>query len=473
MIIRILFVLLVLSLQLPTVNAAQPTYFRGDFGIAPRDSVAPTRFDQSTTIWRVPIQHGHSTPTIVGDSIYLTTFDKTSGRHDTLALDRLTGRELWRHTAPASRVEKQHTIGSPASPTIASDGERIYSFFGGYGLLCYDLKGKLVWEKPMGPFQDEFGTSSSPILVGEKLLLNSDHDIDNFLTAIDKRSGDTLWQVSRDEFTRGYATPTVWRHDGRVEVIVAGALQLAAYDLETGEKLWWVNGLARIVNTTPVVDGNQIFVATWSPGGDVGQRIGMESWQEAAQQFDKNRDGRIASDELVPGAVLTRFYRIDLDQNGGIDQAEWERHALVFERAENATLAIRAGGTGDLTDSAVAWKTDIGAPYVASPLLHNGVVFLTKDGGIFTTLDAGSGDVIKRGRLRGGGSYYSSPVLASDKLLVASQGGVLSVVTAVGNWDTVTTHDFREGIYATPVFDRGRLFIRTEKALYCFSATGD
>ena len=450
----------------------EPIYFRGDFGIVPGAPVTPTRFDEGSTIWRIPLQRGHSTPTIVGDSIFLTTFDPLTKKHETVALDRKTGHELWRQPAPAPRVEEQHQFGSPASATVASDGERIYVFFGSYGLLCYELSGKQVWAKPMGPFQDEFGSSSSPILIGEKLLLSEDHDIDNFLMAIDKNTSKTLWRVSRDEYTRSYSTPVLWRHDGRTEVIVAGAVQLASYDLDSGDKLWWVNGLARIVNTTPVVHGDQIIVATWSPGGDSGQRIGLEPWDEAAKKHDKNADGKIALDELDGGPVVPRFFRMDLDQDGKIDQAEWERHADVFARAENSTLAIRAGGSGNVTDSAVIWKTPTGAPYVSSPLLHDGVVYLAKDGGIFTTLDAETGGVIKRGRLRGRGNYFSSPVLVGDKVLVASQRGVLSVVTAVGEWEMVASHDFGEGISATPVFNQGHLFIRTEEALYCFAGGG-
>ena len=166
---------------------------------------------------------------------------------------------------------------------------------------------------------------------------------------------------------------------------------------------------------------------------------------------------------------MPRFYRIDLDQDGGLDQAEWERHASVFDRAENMAMAIRAGGSGDVTQSAVIWKTPTVVPYVSSPLLHDGVLYLAKDGGIFATLDAETGALIKRGRLRGRGHYYSSPVSADGKILIASQMGVLSILTASQDWDTVTSHDFGEGIYATPVFNRGRLFIRTEEALYCFA----
>ena len=105
--------------------------------------------------------------------------------------------------------------------------------------------------------------------------------------------------------------------------------------------------------------------------------------------------------------------------------------------------------------------------------MHEDVVYLVKDGGIFTTINADSGELLKRGRLRGRGNYYSSPVVASSKVYIASQNGILSIVTTGGEWSTVTTHDFREEIYATLVFDRNRLFIRTVRSLYCFGSQND
>lgn len=447
---------------------AQEVYFRHDFGVAETKSV-PLHFDDSTTLWKVPLPEGHSTPTIHEDLIYVTTFDPSSEQHATVCLNRENGKQVWRRVAPTTFVEQQHQIGSPASATVATDGQRVYSFFGGFGLLCYTMDGKPVWSVPLGPFQDEFGSSSSPILVNGRLLLNEDHDTNNFLLCLDAATGDEIWKTSRDAFTRSYATPAVWKHDGKTEIIVAGALQLTSYDLETGQELWWVNGLARIVNTTPVVEQDRILVATWSPGGNVGERISMESWQAASKKLDTNNDQKITRDELKPGAVLTRFFRIDLNQDKGLDEYEWNRHASVFERAQNLVISVRPGGRGDMTESAIAWKNPVGAPYVSSPLVHDGVVYLAKDGGIFTTINVETGEVLKRARLRGGGNYYSSPVVAGSKVLIASQKGMLSVLNAAGNWSTITTHDFQEEIYATPVFDADRLFVRTKQHLYCFA----
>ena len=470
MAIRTAAVILAIFLMLATVRAAEPVFFRHDYGVSDAKS-APLQFDDESTVWKVSVPRGHSTPVLWQDRIFLTSFDSETQRHSTHALDRMTGQEVWRRAVPTHRVEQQHAIGSPASATVTTDGDRVYSFFGSYGLLCHDLNGNQIWSKPMGPFQDEFGSSSSPILVDGRLILSEDHDVNSFVTAIDATTGDTLWKTPREFATRSYATPTIWHHEGKTEVIVSGALELASYDLDTGEKLWWVRGLARIVNTTPVVLEDRIIVATWAPGGDAGERIGMDDWQKAVEEVDANRDGRITKSELQPGAVLTRFFRIDLNQDGALDRAEWERQAAVFARAENQVMAIRPGGSGDITDHAVLWRNPSGAPYVSSPLVHDGVVYVVKDGGILTTIDLESGATLRMGRLRGRGNYYSSPVLVGANIYTASQQGVLTVVSAAAKWGVLTSHDFGDGIYATPVCDSSeRMYLRTEGSLMCFQA---
>jgi outer membrane protein assembly factor BamB len=191
------------------VFADDPCFFRSDRGLAADDTRSlPERFDSSRVlVWRQPLAPGHSTPCVYGDAIYATTFDQ--GKLNTVAVDRATGKVRWTRTAPAARLEAYHATGSPAAATPACDGKRLYVFFGSFGLLCYDLEGNLVWSKPMGPFQDEFGAASSPILVDGKLLINEDHDINNFLLCVDARTGETLWRTPREGFTRGYSTPVI------------------------------------------------------------------------------------------------------------------------------------------------------------------------------------------------------------------------------------------------------------------------
>src|SRR6185369_485903 len=121
-----------------------------------------------------------------------------------------------------------------------------------------------------------------------------------------------------------------------------------------------------------------------------------------------------------------------------LDQKEWERHAEVFRRAENAVLALKPAGRGELSDSTVAWKYHRGVPYVATPLLDRGILWMVKDGGLVTKLDAKTGRVLQEERVPGIGSYYASPVTGDGKVYFASEPGVLSVVSNQPEWQVIS-----------------------------------
>ncbi|MBM3839978.1 MAG: hypothetical protein FJ398_18815 [Verrucomicrobia bacterium] len=457
----------------PAANSpeASSRFFRSDAGknFGAKAGPLPDRLDAPGALrWRLPVDSGHSTPVLCAGKIILTTYRDAEKELATVALDQETGRLLWKQVVPTSRIEPVHRTGNPAAATPAFDGERLYVFFGSYGLVCYDLDGKNLWHHALGPFQDEFGSSSSPVLIDDKVVLQEDHDLNSFLIAIDRSTGQMVWKTPRPDAVRSYSTPTVWTANGRKQLLVAGALELAGYDPSNGEKLWWVNGLARIVIPIPVADQETIYMASWSPGGDAGARIALESWASALAKFDKNKDGKLAKAEVEDAQVLDRFFRMDLDQSGDLIQKEWDRHAEVFRQAQNAVLALKPSGRGDLTEKALQWKHSRGVPYVATPLLDNGILWMVKDGGIVTKLDAASGRMMQEERVPGIGSYYASPVTGDGKVYFASELGVASVVANQPDWRVISSHDFKEKIYATPVIDRDRIFIRTEKALYCF-----
>lgn len=464
----LLIVTLLLLRCLGPALADDVNYFRSTHGLAAgEEQPLPDKFDdESQLVWRVPLAPGHSTPCVYRDAVYVTTFD--DGKLFTVALDRATGKERWKRQAPNQRLEPYHSVGSPAAATPACDGKRLYVFFGSYGLLSYDLQGNLIWAKQFGPFQDEFGAASSPVLVDGRLLLAQDHDADSFVMCLDAASGEILWKTPR-EGLRSYSTPVVWTIGDRQIVVVAGALTLTAYDLESGKPLWAVDGLARIVNTTPTPDGNWLFVATWSPGADREARISMEQWPAAAKKWDANGDGKITRAETDNKDVLDRFFRIDINQDEGLDQAEWTRYRGVFDKARNSILAIKADANASASQPEVAWHYDRGVPYVASPLVYRDVIYMVKDGGIVTSLEPSTGKVLKQARIPGPGSYYASPVGGDNKVYLLSEQGVLTVLSAQGKWEILTSHDFAERSMATPVITDGQLFLRTEAALYCFA----
>ncbi len=464
---------LITSISAPVLTAEDnPIFFRWDHGIAgPEAGSLPDRLDSPDVLrWRTPLDSGHSSPVKCNGRIFLTTYNTATEELATVALAADTGRILWKRIAPAASIEEySRDTGSAAQATPACNDQRIYVFFGSYGLICYDHQGTLLWEKRMGPFQDEYGSASSPILIDDKVIIQQDHDVDSFLMALDSKSGKVIWKSERPDATRSYSTPAVWVRNGRKELLIAGSRELAGYDPSDGKRLWWVHGLARIVIPTPVPSSDRVYMGSFTPGGDSMLTIRMEPWSEALRKRDKNSDGKLVKSEVTDKIMNDRFFPMDLDQNGELIQEEWERYAEIFRRSQNAVLAIKPSVEGgEQNENAVVWKDIRSAPYVATPLLDRGILWVVRDGGIVTKISAEEGMVLQRKRLTNPGYYYSSPVSADGKVYIASRQGVVTVIANDPDWNVISTHDFAEGIYATPLVAEGCLFIRTEKALYCF-----
>ena len=463
-------VLLMFPLFAAAAGAADWPQFRGSncSGISAAKERLPDKIGPHTNVvWKTALPPGHSSPVVVGDRIYLTA--ERDKRLWTLALNRKDGRVLWEREAPAHALEKIHNIGSHAQSTPAADNERVISFFGSCGLFCYGREGKLLWQRSMGPFKNEFGAGSSPVLAGDRVLLCQDHDQDSSLMALDKRNGETLWKTDRSEFLRGYCTPVVWDVGGRKQVVVAGTLRVAGYDLDTGKEVWTVRGIARTICMTPVVgDDSRLYVAGWSAGGDPGAPIAVEAFDPVIKRLDKNGNGKLETKELTSGPIAERFPQVDLDKDGSITGEEYERYRGLFREGRNVVLAIRGGGKGDITNSHVVWKNMRQVPFCASPLYLDGLIYTVKDGGFLASLDAHSGELVRRDRLAGSGNYYSSPVAGDGKIYFADQRGRLSVVQAGRDWRVLSSSDFAEDVYATPALAAGRIYLRTTEHLYCF-----
>jgi outer membrane protein assembly factor BamB len=447
--------------------------FRGPNGSGrpANDAPLPAELGPGTNVlWKTALPPGHSSPVVVGDRVYLTAVRQK--RLVTLALDRQTGKLLWEAEAPTRTLEKVHKIGSHAQSTPAADHERVVSFFGSAGLFCHDRAGKLLWRVPLGPFQNDFGAASSPILVGDWVLLCQDHDENSFLMALDKRTGKTVWKTDRSEFLRGFATPVIWDVAGRKQVVVAGTLRVAGYDLENGKEVWTVRGIARTICATPAVGDGRLYVSGWAAGGDPGAAIEVEPFDDVIKRQDKNGNGKLERAELTAHPFGERFTQVDTNGDGSITRAEYERFQELFQKGRNAVLAIRPGGKGDVTAAHVAWTNTRQVPFCASPLYHGGLVYTVKDGGLLACLDPRDGKPLKFDRLPGAGSYYSSPVAGDGKIYLLNVSGTLSVVQAGRDWKVLSTSDFDEAVYATPAIADGRIYLRTAGHLYCFGVAG-
>jgi len=463
---------LVTILSTSTLVAAENwPQFRGTNSSARTTSSASLPTDvgpERHVVWKVALPPGHSSPVVFGDRIYVTAVADEK-QLVTIALDRATGKELWRAEAPHEKLEEIHTIGSHAQSTVCTDGQHVVAFFGSCGLFCYDADGKLLWSQPMGPFNNGFGAGSSPILVDDLVILSQDHDTDSFLAAYDKRTGREVWRTDRSEFPRNYCTPVVWTVDGQKQIVVAATLRVVGYDLVTGSELWTVRGIARSVCASPVLgDDNTLYVASWAAGGDAGELIRLDPFETMLAEFDKNKDESLTEDELDKGAVKQRFPQIDRDKTGTITRAEYDYFRMLFDKSKNNVLAIKPGGAGDVSSTHVVWEQSKLVPFCASPVYDRGVVFTVKDGGIVSSLDAATGKALKQGRLPASNEYYASPVAGDGKVYFANDEGQLTVISAVGSWEVLHSADFGEPIYGTPALVDGRIYLRTNGHLYCF-----
>jgi outer membrane protein assembly factor BamB len=461
---RILLVAAAVSL-----SAADWPQFRGPNSTGLSDAKGlPVEFGPGkNVVWKTALPAGHSSPVIVGDRIWLTGFDDTS--LFVIALRRSDGNVLWRREVPRPRTQELHKSNSPASPSVATDGKNVFAFFTDFGLISFDAEGTERWRVPLGPFQNPFGMGASPVLANDFVIQVCDSETGSFMIAVDARDGRTRWRVERPEMTRGFSTPVLWKpRNGRLQVLVAGTNRLGAYDVATGKEVWFVRGLTWQMKPTPVVAGDIAYVLGWAGGADQGNQEELPPFAEVLKRYDTNADGKLTAAEVTDPRLQKDFKEADLDTDGALGDRDWERYRGK-RSSVNSVMAVRLGGSGDMTEKSILWRHFKSLPNVPSPLYHQGVVYLMKEGGILTSLNAETGAVMKQGRLPGAlDYYYSSPVAADGKVYVASQAGHVTVLKAGGEWEPVARNDMNDECFATPALLDGRIYLRTRSTLYCF-----
>jgi hypothetical protein len=182
----------------------------------------PVHFGPAQNVlWKTSVGPGLSSPVVWDDRIFLTEFDQANKQLSTLSIERRTGTILWRRTVAPRQIEEVHELSSPAGATPVTDGESVFVYFGSYGLLSYDMNGNLKWERRLPLPENPYGAVSSPIIVGDLLVLNHQGK-DAYLLALNRRDGRTLWKTDRSMFQYGWSTPVHWRHDGIDEIVVLG-----------------------------------------------------------------------------------------------------------------------------------------------------------------------------------------------------------------------------------------------------------
>ena len=447
--------------------------FRGPNGSGISNATGvPTEFGPAKNlVWRAPLPQGHSSPILFEDRIHLTGLrDRTLV---TLAIDRQTGRVLWERAAPPVQTRVVDKRNNPASPSPAVERNAVYVFFPDFGLIAYDANGRQQWTLPLGPFTNIYGMGASPVVVGDVVVLVCDQSLGSFIMAVDKRTGRVRWKVDRPEAKSGHSTPVIWRAPGgRDQIVVPGSFLLTAYDPADGRKIWWVRGLSFEMKSTPVIGDDTIYVNGYgAPVNDPGNKVNVPPAAEVWKTADANGDRVMSRGEFPKYTPAWWFDAVDLDGNGSLNADEWEYYRAALD-SENGMLAIRLGGKGDMTETAVRWKYQRSVPQLPSPLLYGGVLYMVNDNGIVTTLNPETGTIVRQGRLTGAfGPHFASPVAADGHIFFTTEAGAVVVVAPGGDLTPLAINELGEETYATPAFADGRLYVRTTAALYAFGRT--
>jgi len=400
--------------------------FRGPNSSGVGAGKPPVHFGPGQNVqWKTAVGPGLSSPIVWAERVFLTEFDQASQKLATVCVDRRTGNILWRRAVAVEKIEKVHSLSSPAAATPSTDGERVYVYFGSYGLLCYDLEGNPKWERRLPLPENPYGATASPIVAGELLVFNHQGK-EAYLLAVNRRDGRTVWRTDRSSFRYGWSTPVHWRHDRIDEVLVLGGdfeanQRLMAYDLATGAERWWVAGLPPCGKSTPVIGGGLVFLA-------------------------------------APDIILEQ----------SAEKRNPERASQFYAKNGNRLMAVRPGSTGEVAAANIAWSDRRGVPGVPSPLYFNGRLYTCKDGGLIFCRVAETGELLYDERLGTTGYYYSSPVAADNRIYIASADGVVTVFDAGAKLNVLATNKLDGAILATPALAGVNIYVRTETHLYAF-----
>ncbi len=409
--------------------------WRGPFmtGVSPNGD-PPLEWSETKNIkWKIAIPgKGHSSPVIWGDQIFILTavetdkgmqpaekseapqkgrrgmpVDRTTKIHKFVifSINRQNGKILWQHTVREEvPQEGTHEMGSWASHSPVTDGEHVYAYFGSRGLFCFDMKGKLKWERDFGQLEKRmnFGEGSSPALYEDKIIVNWDHEGQSFIIALDKKTGKDLWKVDRDEGT-SWATPLVVENNGKIQVVTCATKLVRSYDFGTGELIWECSGMTQNAIPSPMVADGILYVLSGFRGNAL---LAIR----------------------LAGA------------KGNITDSD----AIVWKHDKDTPYAP------------------------SGLLFDNKLYFLRSNNGILSCFDAETGDEHYSGqRLEGMGNVFASPVGAQNRIYVVGQKGTMYVIKHGPAFEVLAKNKLDDNFNASPAIVDNTLYLRGYKNLYC------
>ncbi|MFM8534193.1 MAG: PQQ-binding-like beta-propeller repeat protein [Acidimicrobiia bacterium] len=336
-------------------------------------------------------------------------------RYMVYAFDAGSGRLKWEREAhKGAPFGGRHRKNTFASESPATDGERVYAYFGNVGLFAYTLDGTPLWTARFDPqpMYLDFGTAASPVVHDGRVFVVHDNEGESFVAAVDARTGKRLWRTERDITApqgSGWSSPYVWKHGQRTEVIVIGRQHAVSYSPDTGKELWRMRGLTGQSTPSPVAADGLLYLATGSQG---------------------------------------------------------ESNCPVF--------AVRPGASGDISlakgeesNAYVKWFHPRASAYTSSPLVYRGRMYVVNDNGILSVFDSQTGKEIYKARAGGPGNTFSaSPWAADGKIYLLSEDGLTFVIEAGDKYVELARNSLDEMSLASPALAPDAIFLRTQTKLY-------
>lgn len=411
----------------PTTGAPSSDWaqFRGPTmqGVSDATGLPEVLDEKQNVAWKVPI-HGKawSSPVVAGGDVWMTTATPDGKELSVVRVGAKTGKiTLDQVLFKVANPQFCHAFNSYASPTPVVEGDRVYLTFGSPGTACLDAKtGKVLWERTDFVCNHFRGSGTSPTLWQDRLFLNFDGSDFQYVVALDKATGKTLWKTDRSvdyrdvdpvthkvkadgDFRKSFSTCRIASYADHAEVVSVGSKCAYGYDPGSGKELWRLefasieNTQAHSVGATPVLGPKYTYICT------------------------------------------------------GHGKAE--------------LLAVKPGGTGVLAPSAVAWRIKKNVPQRPSPLLVDGLIYLVDDGAMASCYDADTGAELWKQRLDGKG-FSASPLFADGRVYFFSEGGVVTTIAPGKEFKKLGQGEFPDGFMGSPAVADGAFFVRTKTALY-------
>lgn len=426
----------VLAFLAPSLHAqANWPQFRGPSAGVVEDGILPDTWSATeNVVWKTEIPgRAWSSPVVWGQRIFLTSAvsegdtetpkkglylggnrqkpsDKTH-RWMVYCIDLGGGKILWEQVAhKAVPRHPLHVKNTYASETPVTDGQRVYAYFGNVGLYCYDMNGEPLWSKEFASVKtsNNWGTAASPVLYADKLFIQNDNNEQSYLLALDKKTGEQIWRVDRDEKSN-WATPYVWTNELRTELVTSGKGKVRSYDLD-GRLLWELGGMSSIVIPTPFAKDGLLYVTS----GYVGDK---------------------------------------------------KRPIFAIRPGAQGDITLKDDQT---SNQYIAWRQKQGGPYNPSPIVYGDYLYVLYDRGFLNCYDAKTGqEVYSRQQIAAGATAFTSSPWANDgKLFCLSEDGDTFVIQAGPEFKVLGKNALNEMCMATPAAAQGSLIIRTFSKLY-------